>query len=306
MGGNGAVVACRWYYPYGETRAATSTPPTDRLYTGQRWEPGLGLYDYRARYYHPVLGRFIRADPLVPAPGNPQSLNRYAYVTNNPLRYRDPSGHWPETAWDIANIGWDIYEVYRDPGNAWNWVALAVDVGAAVLPAVPAGVGLVVRGGKAAKAAVEVASHADEVVDAARALSRADEAADAVRAATNLADNAIEVTRGKPPIVIGENMERVKRYANQIGAQTINDFIPTERWTMEANEQWIKQMRMEGRESIDIGPDFGRRRRLVEDGKRPDSPAYNLERRVLKGYEGYHRVFERYGKYQGGVPGLDW
>ncbi len=119
----------------------------------------------------------------MPEPGNPQSLNRYAYVTNNPLRYTDPSGHWLETAWDIANIAWDIYEVYRDPGNAWNWVALAMDVGAAVLPAVPAGVGLVVRGGKAAKAAVEVASHADEVVDAARALSHADEAANAVRAA---------------------------------------------------------------------------------------------------------------------------
>ncbi len=75
---------------------------------------------------------------------------------------------------------------------------------------------------------------------------------------------------------------------------------------MEANEQWIKQMRTEGREIIDIGPDFERRRKLVERGKRPDSPAYNLERRVLKGYEGYRRVFQRYGKYRGGVPGLDW
>ncbi len=87
------MVARRWYYPYGETRAAISTPPTDRLYTGQRWEEGLSLYDYRARCYHPVLGRFISADTLVPEPGNPQSLNRYAYVTNNPLRYADPSGH---------------------------------------------------------------------------------------------------------------------------------------------------------------------------------------------------------------------
>jgi len=31
----------------------------------------------------------------VPSPGNPQSLNRYAYVVNNPLRYHDPSGHCP-------------------------------------------------------------------------------------------------------------------------------------------------------------------------------------------------------------------
>jgi len=32
----------------------------------------------------------------VPAPGNPQSLNRYSYVLNNPLRYTDPSGHFSE------------------------------------------------------------------------------------------------------------------------------------------------------------------------------------------------------------------
>jgi len=51
----------------------------------QRWDEPLSLYDYRARYYHPALGRFISADPLVPEPGNPQALNRYAYVNNNPL-----------------------------------------------------------------------------------------------------------------------------------------------------------------------------------------------------------------------------
>ncbi len=88
----GARVAEQRYYPYGDTRYAISAPPTDRLYTGQRWEEGLGLYDYRARYYHPVLGRFIRADTIVPDPASPQLLNRYAYAGNNPLLYNDPDG----------------------------------------------------------------------------------------------------------------------------------------------------------------------------------------------------------------------
>jgi len=48
---------------------------------------------YGARYYSPGLGRWISADTVVPEPGNPQALNRYAYVYNNPLRYTDPSGH---------------------------------------------------------------------------------------------------------------------------------------------------------------------------------------------------------------------
>ena len=40
-----------------------------------------------------MLGRFVSADTLVPEAGNPQDLNRYAYVRNNPLIYTDPSGH---------------------------------------------------------------------------------------------------------------------------------------------------------------------------------------------------------------------
>ena len=48
---------------------------------------------YNARYYDPALGRFLAADSMVPDPANPQSLNRYSYTLNNPLRYTDPSGH---------------------------------------------------------------------------------------------------------------------------------------------------------------------------------------------------------------------
>jgi hypothetical protein len=38
----------------------------------------------------------VSADSIVPGAGNPQALNRYAYVFNNPLRYVDPSGHCPD------------------------------------------------------------------------------------------------------------------------------------------------------------------------------------------------------------------
>jgi hypothetical protein len=44
------------------------------------------------RIYDPKLGRFLQADPVVQAPKNSQSLNRYSYVLNNPLSYTDPSG----------------------------------------------------------------------------------------------------------------------------------------------------------------------------------------------------------------------
>ena len=92
--GSGALLAAQLYYPYGEVRWRAGTLPTDFTFTGQRAEASIGLLDYRARYYDPALGRFVSADTLVPEPGNPQDLNRYAYVRNNPLRYTDPSGHY--------------------------------------------------------------------------------------------------------------------------------------------------------------------------------------------------------------------
>ena len=64
---------------------------TDKKFTGQRLD-STGLYYYGARYYDPAIGRFISADTVVQNPANPQTLNRYAYALNNPLKYIDPSG----------------------------------------------------------------------------------------------------------------------------------------------------------------------------------------------------------------------
>ncbi len=60
----GGKVSEMRYYPYGEMRSGAMA--TDRQYTGQRREIGLGLYDYNARYYDPYLNRFIQADSIVP------------------------------------------------------------------------------------------------------------------------------------------------------------------------------------------------------------------------------------------------
>ncbi|MCP4525479.1 MAG: RHS repeat-associated core domain-containing protein [Aestuariibacter sp.] len=87
------MVARQLYHPYGTTRYSEGTLATDFGFTGQRKDSSTGLVFMHARYYHPALGRFVSADTIVPNLGNPQDLNRYAYVNNNPLRYTDPSGH---------------------------------------------------------------------------------------------------------------------------------------------------------------------------------------------------------------------
>lgn len=97
-------------------------------------------------------------------------------------------------------------------------------------------------------------------------------------------------------VVIGENMARVEGYASRIGAETFQGT------GMEANRLWIQQARSAGNQVIDIGPDFARRVQRVEQGIRPDSLFYNMERMETTGYENYLKVFERTGKYTGGVP----
>jgi len=96
----GVETSRRAYLPFGAESWSSAALPTDRGFTGQREEAGLGLYDYRARFYDPTIGRFISADTIVPDPANPQSLNRYSYVYNNPVRYTDPSGRMVADTFD--------------------------------------------------------------------------------------------------------------------------------------------------------------------------------------------------------------
>jgi RHS repeat-associated protein len=80
------------YFAFGATRSTTGALLTDKKFTGQTLD-ATGLYYYGARYYDATIGRFISPDTIVSDPANPQTLNRYSYCLNNPLRFIDPSGH---------------------------------------------------------------------------------------------------------------------------------------------------------------------------------------------------------------------
>jgi len=88
------------YTPFGTTSRNEGTSDTSYRFTGKPLDQSTGLYYYGARYYDPELGRFISADTIVQAPGNPQTLNRYSYCNNNPINYVDPTGHgWFKKFW---------------------------------------------------------------------------------------------------------------------------------------------------------------------------------------------------------------
>ncbi len=94
---NGGILEQQRYLPFGQPRTMApyaSVTSTDFTYTGQRDLAGLGLMDYKARFYSPYLNHFTQPDSIVPDPYNSQAWDRYAYALNNPMRYIDPSGHF--------------------------------------------------------------------------------------------------------------------------------------------------------------------------------------------------------------------
>jgi RHS repeat-associated protein len=97
--GAGAVLARPEFDPFGKQSVAL--PGVVTGFTGHRQEE-LGLIDMRGRFYDPVLCRFLTPDPVIANPLSSQSLNRYSYVANRPLRLSDPSGWQPVTQpWEV-------------------------------------------------------------------------------------------------------------------------------------------------------------------------------------------------------------
>jgi len=86
------VVLSRNENSVAQSGADSGGMPTEFGFAGHRYDSSTGLIYMGARYYDPKLGRFISPDPTVPEPGNPQSLNRYSYVENNPVTFIDPYG----------------------------------------------------------------------------------------------------------------------------------------------------------------------------------------------------------------------
>ena len=61
-------------------------------FTGKERDSESGLDYFGARYNGSTMGRFMTPDPLGGKLVDPQTLNRYSYVINNPLRFTDPTG----------------------------------------------------------------------------------------------------------------------------------------------------------------------------------------------------------------------
>jgi RHS repeat-associated protein len=120
---SGTVQSEYGYEPFGTVAPSGATSTNPYQYTGRENDSGAGpftgdLYYYRARYYSPVLQRFMSQDPIGFRSGD---TNLYSYVFNSPLNWTDPSGQI------ITVIGGPIEQaeynqatayLSRDPGMA--------------------------------------------------------------------------------------------------------------------------------------------------------------------------------------------
>ena len=104
---SGTVVWRGEYKPFGEEIEITPEPENKLKFVGKEKDKETGLLYFGARYMEAKIGRFLSTDPVGPVDPktgkvntknllNPQRLNYYAYGLNNPYRYIDHDGRWPE------------------------------------------------------------------------------------------------------------------------------------------------------------------------------------------------------------------
>jgi len=103
----GDAVTRTEYKPYGETWIQEGDKTNRPKFNSQELDPETGYYFYNARYYEAEIGRFITADNVIDGEYSTQGWNRFSYVKNNPVRYKDPSEHSQKDAeaQALASVG---------------------------------------------------------------------------------------------------------------------------------------------------------------------------------------------------------
>ena len=130
---SGVLISQLWYKAWGEIRYSSGTTPTKYTYTGQYSNTAdFGLMYYGARWYDSYINHFTQPDTIITDPNNPQAYDRYSYVLNNPLRYNDPPGHWPNWINSFGSNyiqGWSNFSnalsIVQNPGTSFGDKAIA-------------------------------------------------------------------------------------------------------------------------------------------------------------------------------------
>lgn len=101
---SGNILTTSDYRPYGSQ--VLGSPAGGPGYTGHVNDPDSGLVYMQARYYDPVVGRFLSPDPARMRSGNVDQFGRFSYVANNPVYFVDPTGRATVAVGISAGASW--------------------------------------------------------------------------------------------------------------------------------------------------------------------------------------------------------
>ncbi len=120
---SGAIGTSHAYGPFGQTTMSGTASTNPLQYTGREMD-STGLYFMRARYYNPVLQRFISQDPIGLSGGQ---VNFYAYTFNNPINFMDRMGQrggfGDLSTGQLIASGLDPFTSSAGLDLGWGWAA---------------------------------------------------------------------------------------------------------------------------------------------------------------------------------------
>jgi RHS repeat-associated protein len=117
----GAIVEESDFYPFGTERVVTDTMNNTIKFAGMERDTESALDHTLYRQYSASLARWLSPDIEQGSPSMPQSLNRYGYVLNDPLRLIDPLGADPD--FDPFMVGCfpdPFFGGFFNVGCGWN------------------------------------------------------------------------------------------------------------------------------------------------------------------------------------------
>lgn len=163
--GSGRVVWEASYSAFGEATVTRTAVDQPWRLCGHYHDEETGLHYVLARYYDPVLGRYLSRDPLFFEGG---SANLYIYCDGDPLNRVDPTGQFIFTAiligaavGAVIGAGIEAYRQHKQNGEITDGWAVAKAAGlGAVIGAIGGGVGAAAEGAFAVAVAATVSGGA--------------------------------------------------------------------------------------------------------------------------------------------------
>jgi len=122
---NGAITDAYDYDAFGNLIAQTGTTFNNYLFAGEQFDPALGVYYNRARYYDHRQGRFWTRDPAFGRVTRPDSFHPYSYASLNPINRKDPTGLVTIAEEDVAIAENQTVQAIPLPSVAQEVIAIA-------------------------------------------------------------------------------------------------------------------------------------------------------------------------------------